>query len=80
MTESVRELLTSVFHREGFPGKIISDHGPQFESYEISTFLSERDIKHSHSDTYQPEGNGEIKGFNKVLNESLQTAKIHTIQ
>ncbi|KAJ8018291.1 hypothetical protein HOLleu_43793 [Holothuria leucospilota] len=72
----VIDVLTTIFSREGFPEEIVTDNGPQFTCNEFETYLQERNIKHRFSAIYHPQGNSEIERFNRVLNDSVQTAKL----
>ena len=72
--------LTTVFSREGNPIELVSDNGVQFTSYEFQTFLKERGIRHTKSSLYFPRANGAIERFNRVLNETVQTAKLMGVE
>ncbi|XP_033109615.1 uncharacterized protein K02A2.6-like [Anneissia japonica] len=65
-----------VFSREGYPEELVSDNGTQLTSQEFETFLKKRNIKHRFSAVYHPEANSTVKRFNRILNETIQTARI----
>ena len=73
---SVIEFLKSIFSREGYPDEIVTDHGVQFMSNELAYFLQQRGIKHTTSAIYHPQGNSEVERFNKVLGETVLSAKL----
>ena len=75
-TEEIIDFLKTVFSREGFPMELVSDNGVQFTSREFELFLSERNIVHRYSALYHPRGNSEVERFNRVLKQSVQTAKL----
>ena len=75
-TDSVIEFLLTVFSREGFPEEIVSDNGVQFTSHKFQKFLSDRNIKHTKSAVFHPQGNSEIERFNRVLGDTIQTARL----
>ena len=63
--------LKTVFAREGFCDEIVTDNGKSFISAEINAFFSERGIRHSLSAIYNPQSNGEIERFNRVLKHQI---------
>ncbi len=68
--------LSAVFSRERNPLELVTDNGSQFVSAEFEAFLADRDIKHYRSSLYYPQANGEIKRFNRLFKDCLQTASI----
>ncbi|KAF7651807.1 hypothetical protein LDENG_00105200 [Lucifuga dentata] len=73
-SQTVIQLLSTVFSREGDPRDLVLDNGSQFVSQEFETFLLDRGIVHRKSSVYYPRANGEIECFNRSLKDSLQTA------
>nr|XP_037268801.1 uncharacterized protein K02A2.6-like [Rhipicephalus microplus] len=73
-TSTVKDFLTSVFAREGYPEEIVCDNGPQFTSREFVTFLQNRAIKLSHSSVYYPQANGQVERFNRTLKNFIQVS------
>jgi hypothetical protein len=55
---------------------MVTDNGPQFISHEFESFLKTRNIKHRFSTIYHPEGNSEVERFNKIINETIQSARL----
>lgn len=51
-TSTVKEFLTSVFSREGYPEEIVTDNGPQFISHQFTKFLHDQAIRLSHLSVY----------------------------
>ena len=73
-TDSIIDFLLSIFSREGYPEELVSDNGSQFISVQFRQFLAERNIKHTTSAIYHPEGNSEIERFNRVFSDYVKTA------
>ena len=61
------------FIHYGFPEKILSDQGQNFESLLISELCELTQIKKPRTTTYRPEGNGSCKKFNRTLISMLGT-------
>lgn len=51
----------------GFPERIQSDQGANFESQLISELLRISGVKKSHTTPYHPMGNGSVERFNRTL-------------
>ncbi|XP_033114040.1 uncharacterized protein K02A2.6-like [Anneissia japonica] len=75
--KTVIYFLTKVFSRDGYPEELVSDNGTQLTGQEFETFLKKRNIKHRFSVMYHPEGNSTVERFNRILNETIQTARIY---
>jgi hypothetical protein len=71
---TVIEFLFSVFSREGFPEEVVSDNGKQFTSAEMEEFFKERRIVHRVTAVYNPQCNGEVERFNRVLKQQIMLA------
>ena len=56
----------------GFPERIHSDQGPNFESQLISELLQVSGIKKSHTTPYHPMGNGSVERFNRTLGSMIR--------
>ena len=61
------------FVHYGFPEKILSDQGRNFESVLISKLCELTQIKKLRTTPYQPEGNGSCERFNRTLISTLGT-------
>ena len=61
------------FVHYGFPGKILSDQGLNFESLLISELRELTQIKKLRTTPYRPEGNGSSERFNRTLISMLGT-------
>ena len=62
-----RTLWDNFFVHYGFPEKILSDQGWNFESLLISKLCELTQIKKFRTTPYRPEGNGSCKRFNRTL-------------
>ena len=47
--------LTEIFSKNGFPGVLVSDNGPQFTSKVFASFCSKNEIHHIKTAVYSPE-------------------------
>lgn len=73
-TETVISFLKSTFSRYGNPECVVTDNGPQLISTAMSTFFTERNIKHTRVSVYHPASNGAVERFNRVLKGVVQSA------
>jgi len=53
--------LVEMFSRNGFPGVIISDNGPQFLSKAFKSFCRDNGIQHMKTSVHCPESNGVVE-------------------
>uniref|UniRef100_A0A1A8N061 Gypsy retrotransposon integrase-like protein 1 n=4 Tax=Nothobranchius TaxID=28779 RepID=A0A1A8N061_9TELE len=74
-TAAVTAFLTSIFSRFGNPTEIVSDNGTQFTSKEFADFLLVRNIVHRKVSLYYPQANGAVERWNRVLKETVFTAR-----
>lgn len=72
-TYAVISFLQGIFSREGYPEVLVSDHGSQFMSSELKTFLQDRGITHATSSIYYSQANGQVERFNRVLKDYIQS-------
>jgi len=70
----VVDFLSDLFCRFGTTEELVSDNGPQFISDELQQFLSAHGVRHSKVALYNPQANGEVEKFNRVLKEGLKAA------
>lgn len=54
--------------------ELLSEHGPQFKSQKLESFLQDSGIKHSFSAAYQPQANEQIERFNSFPKSNIQLA------
>ena len=64
--------MVRVFSRYGLPAAIVSDNGPQFISREFKAFMEGNDIHHYRTAVYNPQENGVVERFNRVLKTGVQ--------
>ena len=68
-----RKLWDNVFCVYGFPERIHSDQGTNFESRLIAELLRLAGVAKSHTTAYHPMGNGGTERFNRTLGSMLRT-------
>ena len=68
-----KTLWEHFFVHYGFPEKILSDQGRNFESVLISELCELAQIKKLRTTPYRPEGNGSCERFNRTLISMLGT-------
>ena len=68
-----KTLWEHFFVHYGFPEKILSDQGRNFESFLISELCELTQIKKLRTTPYRPEGNGSCERFNRTLISMLGT-------
>ncbi|KAL2092924.1 hypothetical protein ACEWY4_010236 [Coilia grayii] len=65
--QMARKLWDNFFCFYGFPERIHSDQGPNFESELIAALLQISGVKKSHTTAYHPMGNGLAERFNRLV-------------
>lgn len=68
-----RRLWNDFFLVYGFPRRIHSDQGANFESKLIKELLSLSGVEKSHTTPYHPMGNGVTERFNRTLGSMIRT-------
>ena len=68
-----KTLWEHFFVHYGFPDKILSDQGQNFESVLINELCELAQIKKLRTTPYRPEGNGSCERFNRTLISMLGT-------
>ena len=66
--------LTEMFSRNGFPGVVVSDNGPQFVSKTFKAFCNKNGIQHVTTSVYCPESNGVLERFHGTLKQMVAKA------
>ena len=70
---AAEKLYNEFIPRFGFPSKIHHNKGAEFENKLFHCLEELCDVIHSRTTPYQPEGNGQIKCFNRTLLSMLRT-------
>lgn len=68
-----KKLWDNVFCVYGFPGRIHSDQGANFESELIAELLNLSGVSKSRTTAYHPMGNGGTERFNRTLGSMLRS-------
>ena len=68
-----RKLWDDFFLVYGFPRRIHSDQGANFESKLIRELLILSGVEKSHTTPYHPMGNGVVERFNRTLGSMIRT-------
>lgn len=68
-----RQLWDRYFCVYGFPERIHSDQGANFESELIRELLQVTGVKKSRTTAYHPMGNGNVERFNRTLGSMIRT-------
>ncbi len=68
-----RKLWDRVFCVYGFPSRIHTDQGANFESTLLAELLKLSGVAKSHTTAYHPMGNGGVERFNRTLGSMLRT-------
>ena len=68
-----RVLFTQFFTQYGWPTKLITDQGPQFEGRLFQNLMKEAQIQKIRTTPYHPEGNAQCEQFNRTLLNMLGT-------
>lgn len=73
-----QKLWNQFFCTYGFPVRIHSDRGANFESHLISELLQLSGVKKSHTTPYHPMGNGQTERFNRTLGNMIRSLPART--
>ena len=68
---SLKDRLIDLFASECFPGEIVTDNGPPFNSQDINTYLSKHGIRHTTSSPHYPQSNGFIEKQIQTVNNMM---------
>ena len=75
-----RKLWDHVFCIYGFPERIHSDQGTNFESELVAELLQLSGVAKSHTTAYHPMGNGCTERFNRTLGNMLRSLPLRAKQ
>ena len=64
--------LRSMFARRGIPETVVSDNGPQYESYDFARFTSDEGFIHVTSSPRYPQNNGKAEWSVQTINAMLK--------
>lgn len=73
-----RRLWDDFFCIYGFPKRIHSDQGANFESQLIKELLEMAGIQKSHTTPYHPMGNGVVERYNRTLGNMIRALPPHS--
>ena len=73
-TSSIISILDKMFTRWGLPKAITTDNGLQFTSEEFTQYLKANGIEHCLITRYNPQSNGGVERFNRVIKESIKAS------
>uniref|UniRef100_A0A3P9J0P0 Gypsy retrotransposon integrase-like protein 1 n=1 Tax=Oryzias latipes TaxID=8090 RepID=A0A3P9J0P0_ORYLA len=76
-TTVARVLWRNFFCRFGFPAKLHTDQGRNFESAVVKELCKCTGITKTHTTPYHPQGNGVTERFNRTLMDMLGTLEPH---
>ena len=70
----VRKKLKKVFATHGVPKTVQSDNGPPFNSEDFKEFAAEMGFTHKKITPRRPKAQGQVEGFNKLMNKTAAIA------
>lgn len=73
-----QKLWNQFFGVYGFPHRIHSDQGANFESRLIAELLEVSGVRKSHTTPYHPMGNGQTERFNRTLGNMIRSLPART--
>ena len=73
-----RVLFTQYFTHYGWPTKLITDQGSQFEGKLFKHLMAEANVRKIRTTPYHPEGNAQCERFNRTLLGMLGTMPIES--
>ena len=77
-TTVAKVLFTQYFTHYGWPAKLITDQGSQFEGKLFKYLMAEADVRKIRTTPYHPEGNAQCERFNRTLLGMLGTMPIES--
>ncbi|CAB4043024.1 Transposon Tf2-9 poly [Paramuricea clavata] len=75
--EATRKKLNwkKIFATHGVPQNLQSDNGPPFNSHAFSYFARESGFRHKRITPRHPKAQGQVEGFNKLVNKIMTIAR-----
>jgi transposase InsO family protein len=73
--ETTRKKLKKIFATHGVPQNLQSDNGPPFNSHLFSDFARESGFRHKRITPRHPKAQGQVEGFNKLVNKIMTIAR-----
>ena len=73
--EATRKKLKKIFATHGVPQTLQSDNGPPFNSQAFSDFARESGFQHRRITPRHPKAQGQVEGFNKLVNKIMTIAR-----
>ena len=77
--QPTRRKLKKIFETYGVPKKVQTDNGPPFNSKEFKEFAAETGFQHKTITPRHPKAQGQVEGFNKLVNKSAVIANQESI-
>ena len=75
-THKLIRCLEKIFSTHGYPSRVRTDNGPQFDPDEFKTFCENLGVEHIKGIPYWPPSNSEVENHNKTLLKIVRIAKI----
>ena len=75
----VRKKLKKIFATHGVPKTVQSDNGPPFNSEDFKEFAAEMGFTHKKITPRHPKAQGQVEGFNKLMNKTATIARAEGI-
>lgn len=77
--KSVRQKLKKVFATHGIATTVQSDNGPTLNSEDFKEFAAEMGFTHKKITPRHPKAQGQVQGFNKLMNKTAAIARAEGI-
>ena len=72
--EATRKKLKKIFSTHGVPETLQTDNGPPFNSHAFAEFAKESGFQHKRITPVHPKAQGQVEGFNKMINKTTTIA------
>ena len=73
--EATRKKVKKIFSAHGIPQTLQTDNGPPFNSLAFEEFAKESGFKHKRITPRHPNAQGQVEGFNKLVNKIMAISK-----